>query len=153
MKLAAEFDLDTLLPQRRGMRLLDRVLAHDDQETRCEVRVADSRLFAASNGSVPSWVALEYMAQCTAVRGGLARGEDGLPKLGVLAGCRKLSLRCTHFEPEDRLEVRARSVGRLGEALAFACDLRRAGSGEVLAEGRLQVSLVAPDRLAAGGHS
>jgi len=146
-------DLDRLLPHQRGMRLLDRILDHDEERTRCSLAVADSHLFFDAEGRVPSWVALEYMAQCSALRGGLCRARDAAPasaKAGVLAGCRRLELRCKAFDPRERLEVRARSAGQLGQALAFDCEVRREGSAEVLASARLQVSLLETDELFAG---
>ena len=129
-----------LLPQAGAARLLERVLAHDAEGTRCAVNPAQSALFRDANGRVPAWVALEYMAQCAAADGSLrrrARGEALEPAL--LVGSRRVAFRCTHFDAAQRLEVTARHAAGRRELLAFDCAVFDARGGEPLAEGRLNV--------------
>ena len=129
-----------LLPQAGAARLLERVLAHDTEGTRCAVNPAQSALFRDANGRVPAWVALEYMAQCAAADGSLrrrARGEALEPAL--LVGSRRVAFRCTHFDAAQRLEVTARHAAGRRELLAFDCAVFDARGGEPLAEGRLNV--------------
>jgi predicted hotdog family 3-hydroxylacyl-ACP dehydratase len=129
-----------LLPQAGAARLLERVLAHDADGTRCAVNPAQSALFRDANGRVPAWVALEYMAQCAAADGSLrrrARGEALEPAL--LVGSRRVAFRCTHFDAAQRLEVTARHAAGRRELLAFDCAVFDARGGEPLAEGRLNV--------------
>jgi predicted hotdog family 3-hydroxylacyl-ACP dehydratase len=126
------------------MRLVDRVLAHAGDETRCSVDPARSALFQDASGRIPVWVGIEYMAQCAAVHGGLvarARGDAPLP--GLFLGSRSLAFHCDHFEPGAPLVVTARHVAGRSRTLAFACAVHDAG-GATLAEGRLHV-LPAPD--------
>ena len=129
-----------LLPQAGAARLLERVLAHDVDGTRCAVNPAQSALVRDAHGRVPAWVALEYMAQCAAADGSLrrrARGEALEPAL--LVGSRRVAFRCTHFDAAQRLEVTARHAAGRRELLAFDCAVFDARGGEPLAEGRLNV--------------
>jgi predicted hotdog family 3-hydroxylacyl-ACP dehydratase len=142
--------LDALIPHAGPMRLLERVVAHDDVETRCEVKPARSALFADPKGRVPAWVGLEYMAQCAAVHGGLRLRESGAPlRPALFLGSRRLVFRCDGFDPDGTLDVVARhSAGGRGR-LAFEAAVLDPGGGPPLVEGRLTV-LVPEDLEAAG---
>lgn len=133
-----------LLPQAGPMRLLECVLAHDAEETRCAVRPSRSALFRDAEGNVPVWVAIEYMAQCAAADGSLRlRAPDSpalAPRPGLFIGSRRLVFRCAGFDAARRLVVTARrAAGREGGLLAFDCAVLDAGGGAPLAEGRLNV--------------
>ena len=139
--MSADFPpIAQLLPQAGAARLLERVLAHDGEGTRCAVDPARSALFRDASGRVPAWVALEYMAQCAAADGSLrhrARGEPREPAL--LVGSRRVAFRCAHFDAAQLLEVTARHAAGQRELLAFDCAVYDARGGEPLAEGRLNV--------------
>jgi predicted hotdog family 3-hydroxylacyl-ACP dehydratase len=129
-----------LLPQAGAARLLERVLAHGGDGTRCAVDPSRGALFRDESGRAPAWVALEYMAQCAAADGSLrgrARGEPLVPAL--LIGARRVAFRCSHFEAEQRLEVTARHAAGERELLAFDCAVFDARGGDPLVEGRLNV--------------
>ena len=116
--------LAELLPQAGPMRLLARVVAHTREETRCEVDVDASALFADEAGAVPSWVALEWMAQCAAVHGGLAaRAAGAAPAQGMLVGARQLTLARASFDSGERLTVSVRALGTAGSLVSFACEV------------------------------
>jgi predicted hotdog family 3-hydroxylacyl-ACP dehydratase len=129
-----------LLPQAGTARLLERVLAHDSEGTRCGVDPSQSALFRDARGRVPAWVALEYMAQCAAADGSLRQRARGLPlEPALLIGSRRVAFRCARFEDAQRLEVTARHAAGRRELLAFDCAVFDARGGEPLAEGRLNV--------------
>jgi predicted hotdog family 3-hydroxylacyl-ACP dehydratase len=138
--MSAEFPpIAELLPQAGAMRLLERVIAHDDERTRCEVLPSRSALFQ-QDGRIPAWVAIEYMAQCAAADGTLrlrARGEAPRPALFV--GSRRIAFRCASFEPGQRLIVSARHVAGRRDLLAFECAVEDPAGGEPLVAGRLNV--------------
>jgi predicted hotdog family 3-hydroxylacyl-ACP dehydratase len=137
--MSAEFPpITELLPQAGAMRLLERVLAHDGEQTRCAVR--PHVLFRSARGAVPAWIALEYMAQCAAADGSLRRRAGGLAlEPALLVGSRRVTFRCAGFDPGQRLEVSARHAAGSRELLAFDCAVFDARGGEPLAEGRLNV--------------
>lgn len=139
-------DLEELLPHAGPMCLLDRVLRHEELETACAVRPAASAALALPDGRIPTTVALEWMAQCIAVHGGLRAREEGRPPLqGLFLGARRATLPAGPFEAESELVVTARWVhGRGVGAHAFACTLRTADEDEhpPLAHGTLNVMIV-----------
>jgi predicted hotdog family 3-hydroxylacyl-ACP dehydratase len=131
-----------LVPQADGMLLLDRVIAHESTHTVCAASADRSPLFANRDGSVPSWVGIEYMAQCAAVHGELAQRSSGdAPRPGLLLGSRRLEIHRDAFAAGDSLEVTARH--HMGESglVAFDCSIRSVSSGETLIEGRVNLYL------------
>jgi predicted hotdog family 3-hydroxylacyl-ACP dehydratase len=134
------------------MRLLARVLSHEPARTVCEVRVEGSALFAEPDGSVPAFLALEYMAQCAAAHGGLLARTAGAPvRPGLFLGARGVVLRAEAFRPGEVLEVEARYRGGEAGLVAFDCAVRGAAGGEPLVEGRLNVYTLGAGAESAGG--
>ncbi len=134
--------IEALIPHAAGMLLLDRVLSHDADETVCATSAERSALFASPDGSVPSWVGIEYIAQCAAVHGELAKCRRGeAPRPGLLLGTRRLELHAQAFAPGDALEVVARHHrGEFG-LVAFDAAIRSPASGATLVEGRVNLYL------------
>jgi predicted hotdog family 3-hydroxylacyl-ACP dehydratase len=139
MTVGGEFpDVSMLLPQKGPMRLLSRVLEHTLERTACAANTAGSELFRDGDGTVPAWVALEYMAQCMAVHAGLAarsRGEAVQPAL--LLGSRRLQLSVDRFESDRTLWVCAKHHRGQRGLVAFDCEVRDEPGRELLASGRL----------------
>ena len=143
--------LAELLPHAGPMRLLERVEAHDGERTVCLALPAASTLFQEPGGDVPSWLGIEYMAQCAAAPGGLrargrgepARGQASrVPSAGLFVGSRHLVFRCRAFAPDVPLRVSARLAAGRGHTLAFDCAVEDPAGGPPLVEGRLNVLLV-----------
>lgn len=140
-----------LLPQAGPMLLVGAVLAHDEQGTRCAVDPSASALFQREPGRVPVWVALEYMAQCAGVHGGLvARARGEAPRPAVFVGSRRLAFACDDLSTADALQVEARPAGASAGAVAFDCRVFRAGDDHSLASGRLLVARLDPAAAGAG---
>ena len=138
MTAAAFPDIAELVPHASPMRLVARVLAHSPQETVCALDPAASELFRDTEGRIPGWVALEWMAQCIAAHGGLvARAGGRQPSPGMLVGARRLEFARDAFAPGDPLEVEARFAGAAGALASFDCALRQ--GGEVAATATLSV--------------
>jgi len=134
--------ISELVPHSAGMLLLDRILDHQATHTVCATSANRSALFANSDGSVPSWVGIEYMAQCAAVHGELTHRSRGeAPRPGLLLGSRRVEIRADVFAADDPLEVTARH--HMGESglVAFDCSIRSASNGETLVEGRVNLYL------------
>jgi predicted hotdog family 3-hydroxylacyl-ACP dehydratase len=121
-------DLEELVPHRAPMLLLDELVSSGDECTVCSVTPRADSVFA-ENGRVPSWVALEYCAQCVAVFAGLrARDAGEAPRLGMLVAARDLALETEWFDPGEVLHVSARLVfgdSRMGR---FECEVTRGRS-------------------------
>ena len=138
--MSAEFPaIAELLPQAGAMRLLERVLSHDAERTRCEVLPSRSALFQ-QGGRIPAWVAIEYMAQCAAADGSLRlRARGDAPRPALFVGARRVSFRCASFEPGQRLVVSAHHAAGRRDLLAFDCAVEDPAGGAPLVEGRLNV--------------
>jgi predicted hotdog family 3-hydroxylacyl-ACP dehydratase len=139
-----------LIPHRAELLLLERVIDHDGDSTTVRVVVGAGGWLQRSDGSTPSWLALEYMAQCAAAHEGLlARAEGRTLPLGFLASAQGIRFSTACFAHGRSLNVRARRTrGRPGlGVLSYLCSVHAAepgGSGSLLAEGRLSVSLRGP---------
>ncbi|MEO6709338.1 MAG: 3-hydroxylacyl-ACP dehydratase [Planctomycetota bacterium] len=126
--------LADVLPQKPPMVLLDSIVSHAADETVCSVRIDPTSPFAGADGSIPCWIALEYMAQCAAAHSGLLTREQGKPiRMGFLLGSKKITFHVQHFEAGSELRVTARSAWSDGELASFACTVH-ASDGKLLAE-------------------
>lgn len=132
-----------LLPHRGRMLLIDRLLSHDGQATTCRVRADGEAWLAAEDGTLPAWLALEYMAQCLAADEGLRAREAGEPPVrGLLVGARHIELMRPRLAPGQALTVTTRRRrGRPGlGALRHEGEVRDA-EGRLLARGDVTVAL------------
>ena len=146
--------LAELLPHTGLMRLLERVEAHDGEETTCLALPSASTLFVDASGEVPSWVGVEYMAQCAAAHGGLlARAYREEPRLGLFVGSRRLVFRRRVFARDVPLRIRARLAAHRGDSFAFDCRIDDPAGGPPLVEGRLNVLLLRAISPAAAGRA
>ncbi len=113
-----------VLPQKPPMVLLDAIVSHTDDETVCSVRIDPASPFASTDGSIPSWLALEYMAQCAAAHSGVCDREKGNAiRLGFLLGSRRVTFHVPHFDAGVQLSVSAKSTWNDGELASFACSV------------------------------
>lgn len=137
--------LETLVPHRGAMCLLDRVVACDANAIECR---ATSHRDAAHplrvDGRLPALAAIEYAAQAMAAHGGSrSRVADAPVRPGRLAAVRDVRLHAATLDDAAELVVRAECVAAGAALLVYAFAV---SAGErVLAEGRATVMLAAPD--------
>ena len=105
-----------LIPHSQGAILLDRVVAHDGESTTAQVIVGSQNWLRQRDGSVASWLAVEYLAQCVAAHEGmLSRAQGRVLPLGFLVRVTGLWLGVSHFRADERLRVWVRRIrGRAG---------------------------------------
>ena len=143
--------IEELIPHRGESILLDRVIAHDRESTTVELIVGSQRWLTQRDGSVASWLAVEYMAQCVAAHEGmLARAEGRILSLGFLVSVTRLRLGASRFRGDEQLRVSARRIrGRPGlGVLSHACAIFAASDdpeAEPVAEGRLSIAVERPN--------
>jgi len=104
----------------------------------------------AARGGVPSWAAIEYMAQTSAALTGrleLVVSPDAQPRPGFLLGTRRLVLDLERFEDGESYHVRAVMVYSDGATAAFDCTITD-GSGRVVASASLNAFRPPDDLLA-----
>jgi predicted hotdog family 3-hydroxylacyl-ACP dehydratase len=132
-----------VVPHSGEMVLLSSIERHEPGTTACSVRIAQCALFRDAHGELPSWVGIELMAQCIAVHAGMLGRAQGLPpRIGFLLGARRVSFHRPRFGAGETVDVTATHVwgGDLG-MVAFDCTIVARGSGELLADARLNCFL------------
>lgn len=83
---------------RKPMLLLDRVIGLKEESASCEWRVGEDGIFFIPGLGVPSYIGIEYMAQCMAVHGGACERARGLPPpRGLLLGTRRFQSQVQYF--------------------------------------------------------
>lgn len=101
------YPIEELIPHRGTMRLIDRLVAFDEKEhcVVCE--------FIVRNKFSRSHVAIEYMAQASAVLAGLfdkIENPDLPPRIGFLMGSRKLKLDIENFHVGKAYQVKVKEL-------------------------------------------
>jgi predicted hotdog family 3-hydroxylacyl-ACP dehydratase len=136
-----------VLPQKPPMLLLESILWHTPNATACRVDLEASRPFSrAADGAIPSWVALEYMAQCAAAHSGMREHSEGRPiRMGFLLGSRRVTFHARSFAFDRELHVVARSTWSDTELASFECQVNDPSSGALLAE--CELAAYSPHRL------
>lgn len=129
--------LQTILPHRPPMILIDELIACSEREVTCAVTIRDGAPFVV-DGRVPALISIEYFAQTVAAFFGY-RGRDDPTRftMGMLLGTRELELRCDYFAVGDTLTITGVEQWGGGQLASFACEVRRAH--EVLARAAISV--------------
>jgi len=146
MRMDVLYDIERVVPHRGTMRLVDRLVAWDEDTVTVELRVPEEGPFSHDDG-VPAWVGVEYMAQAIAAWAGChARRAGREPSIGFLLGTRRYESRVTWFRAGALLRVEARRelLGDNGLGM-FSC--RILGGGEELATANVSV-FEPPDAMA-----
>lgn len=134
--------VEQLLPHGETMVLLDKVLSHDDQKTECSVVITPGSLFFDDIGTVPTWVGLEYMAQCIATHAGLIAKANGKEiQIGYWVGSRKITFNTDCFYKDQSLNIQASKVWQDDHSGSFDCHIKDQKSGKLLLDGLLTVFL------------
>ena len=130
--------IESYIPHRGAMRLLDRILQIDDEQVVAEVDVPFDGLFVR-DGQVPPWIGIEYMAQAvSAWAGNRKRALGGGPQAGLLLGTRLYEAKCEGFPCGALLRVEARCEFSASNGLG-QFDCRILNEGRELATARISV--------------
>ena len=90
------YDIERVVPHRGTLRLVDRLVAWDEDSVAVELRVPHEGPFSHAEG-VPAWVGVEYRAR--------SAGRE--PSIGFLLGTRRYESRVTWFVAGALLRVEA----------------------------------------------
>lgn len=100
--------IEHVIPHRAPMRLIDRLLEADDAHALVEADIPAQGRFVR-DGSMPTWVGIELMAQAIAAWAGARARRRGEPvPLGMLLGTRKLEIRRATLPAGATLRIQAR---------------------------------------------
>ena len=106
-------ELQTLIPHKGKMMLLDRVIDYDiEHSIRAEYNITKNCLFydPALDG-VPSWAGFEFMAQTISVLTGIRkRGKGEKPTIGFILSIPSMRMVIPVFKNGDSLEIRAKET-------------------------------------------
>lgn len=132
--------LTELLPLRAPSLLVEAFEAADAKTARCRARVPAASPFAAADGAVPAYVALEAAAQAAGAHGRLAphaRGERTPPGEGYLVVVREASFPAASFAADEPLTVTVHTEGAAGSLALYRFTVRARAAA--IAEGVLGV--------------
>jgi predicted hotdog family 3-hydroxylacyl-ACP dehydratase len=96
--------IETYVPHRSTMLLLDRLLHVDNTHAVAQVVVPFDGLFVR-HGHVGAWVGMEYMAQTVAAWSGANAAPGATPRVGYLLSCRLFKAHCPQFACGSVLQV------------------------------------------------
>ena len=130
--------IETMVPHRGDMLLIDRVLHADHESVAVEAQVRGEGLFVQESG-LPGWVGIEYMAQAIAAWAGARAQRRGEPvRRGFLLGSRRYETHRDTFPVGSTLRIDARCelIGENGLGL-FDCRIHI--DGALAAQARVSV--------------
>lgn len=99
-----KYDLEKMIPHRPPMILLDSVVVADKEKVEALVGIHETSL-GFSDGKVPAWFGVEYMAQAIAVFNGALGSSGGKPEIGFLVGVRNYSSSEPYFFWGEELKI------------------------------------------------
>lgn len=112
-----------LIPHRQPMVFIDRVISCSDNDITAELDIRPELLFAEAAG-LPSWTAIEIMAQTICALAGMKGRKQGQPpQIGYLLGSRRLTLPVPFFEFGETLTTHASEHYMHDNLGQFQCEI------------------------------
>ncbi|MGF6757226.1 beta-hydroxyacyl-ACP dehydratase [Paraburkholderia sp. GAS42] len=126
---AAFGPIETILPHRGTMLLVDAVLTCTDDTLTAEARVRSDAWYSDDEGAMPAWIGIELMAQAIAAHIALlAMRAGGRARPGVLLGSRSYTTLLPAFPAGARLTIEAKELLRSEEGHgAYECAIDHDG--------------------------
>ncbi len=123
MLLNNKSEIEVYTPHSGPLLLVDRVLNFSDHSIETETDVSEKLPFFAE-GSIPSYLGLEIMAQSIAVWSGLRRGRsDTKPPIGYLLGTRKFQCKHPYIKEGAVLKTKSEQLFENEGLASFNCNL------------------------------
>ena len=127
------------IPHDGKMALIDEIIETGESYVICTVKPEKSSHFSDSEGRIPSWLGIEYMAQTIAAYAGWKDKQKGDEiQAGFLLGSRKLTLHTDFFE-DKTIYIRADLVFQNDELGSFKCSITDGDNRKFLAEANVNV--------------
>ena len=140
-----DYAIEELIAHDHPMILIDHVISYTSEKIETSLTIHEDTPFMF-DAQVPSYVAVEYMAQSIAAYSGIIAQKKGEKiRIGFLLGTRKLELMCTHFHIGDQLHIEANSLYNDGEMASFDCVTKK--GEKIVAKARLNVYQPSNDNL------
>ena len=124
---------------RKPLLLLDELIRVDSDSALCEWRVGEGDNFLMPGSGVPSYIGIEYMAQCVAVHAGACERALGFPPpFGMILGTRHFKSSVQYFVPGATYRVACKEIVSSFDGMgSFDCSILLNDS--VIAQARLSV--------------
>lgn len=116
--------IETLIPHRGPMLLIDAVLASSADDIVCGARIREGNLFLR-DGKLRTVVCLEYMAQAVAAFAGLQARQPGPPRVGYLIAANRVTLSAARLALGDELRISAKRIWGDSALGKFECSVAR----------------------------
>ena len=127
--------IEDLVPHKRDMLLLDRIVSETDRTIRVVAEIGTDNVFLVPGFGVPGWVGFEMMAQAVATHDGLKRWRSGgAISLGFLVACRHYACAAEWFAVGDRFEIETSPIMEPNETMMWESRLYGAGGEIAVAE-------------------
>jgi predicted hotdog family 3-hydroxylacyl-ACP dehydratase len=108
-----------LIPHRRHMKLLDRVVNPVQKELQAETTVTESWPLVR-DGSVSSLLCIELVAQAVSALSTWRKGKGAKPRPGLLVGIKEAQLYCSSLVIGTEITVCVEELYHLGNYAVFA---------------------------------
>ena len=121
------YNLDELIPQKPPMRFIDKVVNFGENISHCQTTLtADNLFYSKENNNIPHWVAVEIMAQTSAVYAKLhSQGNDNTPAVAFLMSVRQYKTNVSDYQVGDTLDVYSECVLIDNGVGVFKCKIMR----------------------------
>ncbi|CAG4889605.1 hypothetical protein LMG31841_00845 [Paraburkholderia saeva] len=121
--------IETILPHRGTMLLVDAVLTCTDKTLTASAHVESGAWYADADGAMPAWIGIELMAQAIAAHVALlAMRAGGRARPGVLLGSRSYHALVPTYPAGARLTIEAEELLRSEEGHgAYECTIDHDG--------------------------
>lgn len=121
-------DLETIMPHKRNMVLISRVIAYDSKVGTLTAEVdinAQSMFFNHKTQQVPVWVGIEYMAQSIAALSGIYKKESSkiLSSIGFIIGARNYKCFVNGFKINKTITIKVTQLFLDVELGSFSCEI------------------------------
>jgi predicted hotdog family 3-hydroxylacyl-ACP dehydratase len=124
---------------RNPMLLLDRIVSLTPESAHCEWRVREDDEFLVPGAGVPSYIGIEYMAQCVAVHGGACEHARGFPPpQGFLLGTRHYHCEEPYFLLNSSYQVKCKMLVSNPDGMC-SFDCRILSDNRVVVEARISI--------------
>lgn len=123
--------IEDVVPHDHPMILIDELVSYDDEKACCQVTINEkSNFFNTQKRSVPSYVAIEYMAQSIAAFANANEKDQGREvSIGFLVSSRKFTMAVSEFSEGMQLQVFVTQLyAESGGLSAFDCYVEFEGN-------------------------
>jgi len=134
------YPIEQVVPHKHPMILVDALVAYNDISAQCRVNItSNSNFYNETKQSVPSYVAIEYMAQSIAAFANAnEKDQGGEVAIGFLVSSRKLKVFISNFTLNMQLNIFVEQLYVEESGLsAFDCFIEH--EGKRVAEAKINI--------------